>query len=313
MKRLALLLILLAGCGTNVPTPPVPPAPKPVVRHDEGAAAYVAMAMAQPAKSEPTPANSAEIERLDRIFNILNADLERRAAAEKSVLAPPAQPRASKVELRSATIVLDRWFTDLEAAKRDARSLGRPLLCYYTGGDWCEPCQRFDHDVLGDPEVSRRLDRFICVRIDCPQNSDDARRGVPRVYVVTSDWTNNHQLDTTTGAFDFADQLTEATGWARTKARTATVKQTSAVAQSQPTERIVYVQAPSYSGGSSGGTYSGGSSGGTFSGGSSGGTVTGYYSQPTFYQPQSYYAPSYGYSGGGRMVCGANGCQWVGW
>ena len=82
------------------------------------------------------------------------------------------------------------WREDLQAAKVEAASSGKPVLAYFTA-TWCGPCQRMHEEVWPDPRVGAALAAYVPVKIDVDQHSDVATSfnvdGIPRMQVIGAD------------------------------------------------------------------------------------------------------------------------------
>jgi thiol:disulfide interchange protein len=59
----------------------------------------------------------------------------------------------------------DRWLTDLTVARQRAKEEGKPLIvdCW---ARWCASCLELGKITFKDPEVARRLDQFVAVKLD---------------------------------------------------------------------------------------------------------------------------------------------------
>ena len=79
------------------------------------------------------------------------------------------------------------WRKDLDAAKREAAQVGKPLLVYFTA-DWCGPCQEMKKTTWADPRVAVAIHEYIPVKIDVDEQADVAKRfnvsGIPRIQML---------------------------------------------------------------------------------------------------------------------------------
>ena len=57
------------------------------------------------------------------------------------------------------------WRTDLEAALKESRTKGRPVLLD-TSAEWCAACKELEHKTFTDPDVIRALKGFVTIRVD---------------------------------------------------------------------------------------------------------------------------------------------------
>jgi thiol:disulfide interchange protein len=82
------------------------------------------------------------------------------------------------------------WRKDLQAAKAEAASSGKPVLAYFTAA-WCGPCQRMHEETWPDPKVAAALNDVVPVKIDVDQNSDLAMsfnvNAIPRLQMIGPD------------------------------------------------------------------------------------------------------------------------------
>lgn len=81
-----------------------------------------------------------------------------------------------------------RWGTDYREAVERATRLGRPLLLFFTGSDWCDRCRSLREEVFDTEEFLAWAERsVVLVEVDFPryrslepevrrQNDDLARR-----------------------------------------------------------------------------------------------------------------------------------------
>jgi protein disulfide-isomerase len=61
------------------------------------------------------------------------------------------------------------WFTDMSAAKAQAKAENKLMLMDFTGSDWCPWCIRFKKDVLDTPEFQAYAAKHVVeVEVDFP-------------------------------------------------------------------------------------------------------------------------------------------------
>jgi thiol:disulfide interchange protein len=84
------------------------------------------------------------------------------------------------------------WRKDLQAAKAEAASSGKPVLAYFTA-TWCGPCQRMHEETWPDPKVAAALKDVVPVKIDVDEHSDVAMAfnvdGIPRLQMIGAEGT----------------------------------------------------------------------------------------------------------------------------
>lgn len=61
------------------------------------------------------------------------------------------------------------WGDDMELGLAKAKSLGKPLLVFFSALDWCEPCRKLKEEVFARPGFHTwAKDRIVLVTIDFP-------------------------------------------------------------------------------------------------------------------------------------------------
>jgi thiol-disulfide isomerase/thioredoxin len=64
------------------------------------------------------------------------------------------------------------WFTDLELAKKEAKSSRRQILALFTGSTWCPACIRLEREVAHDPRFLQAAQKkYVLVKLDFPQGA----------------------------------------------------------------------------------------------------------------------------------------------
>lgn len=64
------------------------------------------------------------------------------------------------------------WKTNFEQAQEEARKTGKPILLYFTGSDWCKPCQALKEDFFMSEDFLAMSDQFVMVQADIPFRED---------------------------------------------------------------------------------------------------------------------------------------------
>lgn len=65
-----------------------------------------------------------------------------------------------------------QWTTNLQEAKDIAKQQNKAILVYFTGSDWCSPCQMLKKDFFETPEFRKKANDMVLVMIDCPRRID---------------------------------------------------------------------------------------------------------------------------------------------
>ena len=64
------------------------------------------------------------------------------------------------------------WLTNLEKAEKISKKIDKPILIYFTGSDWCPPCDALKKDFFDSTEFAPLADDFVLVMIDYPRRMD---------------------------------------------------------------------------------------------------------------------------------------------
>ncbi len=69
------------------------------------------------------------------------------------------------------------WQTDYRKAAALAADLGRPLLLFFTGSDWCDRCQLLKAEVFDTPDFAAWARRtVVLMEVDFPQTLQQDER-----------------------------------------------------------------------------------------------------------------------------------------
>jgi thioredoxin-related protein len=69
-----------------------------------------------------------------------------------------------------AVSVAPDWGTDLDAAQKQARETGRPILVDFTGSDWCGWCIKLDREVFSQAAFkSYATNNLVLLMLDFPR------------------------------------------------------------------------------------------------------------------------------------------------
>ncbi|MDX1962551.1 MAG: thioredoxin family protein [Pirellulales bacterium] len=60
------------------------------------------------------------------------------------------------------------YLTDLEQARLQARTEGKPILVFFTA-EWCKYCHQLADEVLCQGQIRSLTNQFVCVELDCDQ------------------------------------------------------------------------------------------------------------------------------------------------
>lgn len=85
------------------------------------------------------------------------------------------------------------WRDDHDAALALARTENRPVVIDF-GAEWCVACKELDKHSFSDPQVQAEATRFVAVKIDCTELTDEVSalwkrygiRGLPNVVFIDS-------------------------------------------------------------------------------------------------------------------------------
>lgn len=73
----------------------------------------------------------------------------------------------------AASLSLGSWITDFEAAKKQAKEEGKPILINFTGTDWCGWCIKLEKEVFTKKEFQDfAKDHLILLEIDFPRKKE---------------------------------------------------------------------------------------------------------------------------------------------
>jgi protein disulfide-isomerase len=94
------------------------------------------------------------------------------------------------------------WLTSYDAALKQSKKTGRPILVDFTGSDWCRYCVMLEDEVFSKPAFRKwAKDRVVLLRLDFPRakpqpkavakaNQDIAMRyritGFPTILFLTA-------------------------------------------------------------------------------------------------------------------------------
>ena len=86
------------------------------------------------------------------------------------LLVGPGAPAAAPVNVpRSETAARDGWEQSWHAAIARAASEQRPMLAFFTGSDWCPPCQQVKREVFSAPAFTAWAQRrVVLLELDYP-------------------------------------------------------------------------------------------------------------------------------------------------
>jgi thiol:disulfide interchange protein len=105
-----------------------------------------------------------------------------------------------------------RWQTSLEAALRQSRETGQPVLLSL-GADWCPYCRRMDQETFTDGQVITLSQGFICVRADTTTSDGAALAqrysvtGIPTVVFLDSAGAMLRRIEGFQTAAEFAEVM----------------------------------------------------------------------------------------------------------
>lgn len=78
--------------------------------------------------------------------------------------------------LAAPGLAQEGWQTELDAARKEAQALNRPLLLHF-GAIWCGPCQVMERTVLNQPAIKTQLRaNVVGVKVDVDRNPELVQR-----------------------------------------------------------------------------------------------------------------------------------------
>ena len=89
------------------------------------------------------------------------------------------------------------WNQDIDHALAQAKKQNKPLMIDFMA-TWCPPCHRMEDSTFSHPEVIKKTDSFITVRIDVDKQGDVANKynsnarkyggiGIPNILFLDKD------------------------------------------------------------------------------------------------------------------------------
>lgn len=62
------------------------------------------------------------------------------------------------------------WQTDYEAASNNSADGAKPIVLFFTGSDWCNPCHQFEDNVFNSERfIDAAADKFVFIKVDMPR------------------------------------------------------------------------------------------------------------------------------------------------
>lgn len=65
-----------------------------------------------------------------------------------------------------------KWLTDMDKALNDSKKENKHILVYFTGSDWCTPCQKLKTDLFDTSSFDQVAKDYVLLYIDYPRNRD---------------------------------------------------------------------------------------------------------------------------------------------
>ena len=66
-----------------------------------------------------------------------------------------------------------KWISSYERATKIAKKQNKPLLIFFTGSDWCRPCQLLVEDFFGSDKFKKIADKnFVLYEANFPRRTD---------------------------------------------------------------------------------------------------------------------------------------------
>lgn len=71
----------------------------------------------------------------------------------------------------------NHWLHSHDKALAESQNTGKPVLAFFTGSDWCQPCQMLDATILNTPEFSTwAKENVILLELDFPKKKSLSKR-----------------------------------------------------------------------------------------------------------------------------------------
>ncbi|MDR3690801.1 MAG: thioredoxin family protein [Fimbriimonas sp.] len=70
----------------------------------------------------------------------------------------------------------DAWLTSYDAAVKQAKKTGKPIMADFTGSDWCTWCMKLHQEVFSKPEFKKwAAKNVILLEVDFPHQTPQAK------------------------------------------------------------------------------------------------------------------------------------------
>ena len=80
-----------------------------------------------------------------------------------------------------------KWISSFERASKIAKKQNKPLLIFFTGSDWCRPCQLLVEDFFGSDKFKEIADEnFVLYEANFPRRTDLVSEDQKKANVVLS-------------------------------------------------------------------------------------------------------------------------------
>lgn len=82
---------------------------------------------------------------------------------------------ASLVAFSAASMSAESgWLTDYEAAKKQAKEEGKPILINFTGTDWCGWCIKIEKEIFSKDEFKAYAkENLVLMEVDFPEKKEN--------------------------------------------------------------------------------------------------------------------------------------------
>lgn len=90
----------------------------------------------------------------------------------KKVLLLLFLPLFMSAQADKAVVEDSKWLTNYETALKKASKQKKNILMFFTGSDWCPPCQMLKKDLFETDDFKTISEEYVLLYVDIPRNKD---------------------------------------------------------------------------------------------------------------------------------------------